>query len=112
MMILSLSNHRRSLGLTKATFDGTYASLTAEGMISIKVRIAVTPGAALYLERRWAGVCEKVLTLKTYSTTKSLFGRDRNGSTIGPLGAGTVDQALFQAKCKFQRIRGIDERRI
>lgn len=60
--LIALKSQGVALGLTRATFEGTYASLTAEGMISIRVRIAVTPGATLYLERRWAGVCEKVLT--------------------------------------------------
>jgi hypothetical protein len=60
--LVSLKNQGVTLGLVEGSFVGAYASLTAEGTISIKVRIAVTPGATLYLEHRWAGVCEKVPT--------------------------------------------------
>ncbi|MEW5796977.1 MAG: hypothetical protein AB1772_11535 [Candidatus Zixiibacteriota bacterium] len=51
-----------SLGLANATFAGTYLSLATRGTLSIRVRIAVTPGATLFLERRFPGVCEKVET--------------------------------------------------
>ena len=60
--LLALKSQGVSLGLTKGTFGGEYASLAAEGTVSIRVKIAVTPGATLFLERRWAGVCEKVPT--------------------------------------------------
>jgi hypothetical protein len=60
--LVSLKNQGVTLGLVNGSFVGAYASLTAEGTVSIKVKISVTPGATLYLEHRWAGICEKVPT--------------------------------------------------
>ena len=60
--LIALKSQGVALGLTGGSFTGEYASLAAEGTVSIKVSIAVTPGATLFLERRWAGVCEKVPT--------------------------------------------------
>lgn len=60
--LVSLKTQGVTLGLTNGSFVGAYASLTSEGTVSIKVKISVTPGATLYLEHRWAGVCEKVPT--------------------------------------------------
>ena len=60
--LVSLKTQGVTLGLTKGSFTGAYASLAAEGTVSIKIKISVTPGTILYLEHRWAGVCEKVPT--------------------------------------------------
>jgi hypothetical protein len=58
--LLALENDGVSLGLTAGEFTGTYSNLTSQGTLSVRVKISVTPGAALYLERRFSGVCEKV----------------------------------------------------
>ena len=60
--LVSLKTQGVALGLTKGSFTGAYANLTSEGTIAIRVKIAVTPGAVLFLEHRWAGVCEQVPT--------------------------------------------------
>ena len=60
--LLGLERDGISLGLAKGSFVGTYLSLATKGTLSIRVRIAVTPGASLFVERRFPGVCEKVAT--------------------------------------------------
>lgn len=60
--LLALDNNGVTLGLRRGSLTAEYIGLTAEGTISIKIRIAVTPGATLYVERRWTGICEKVTT--------------------------------------------------
>jgi len=62
--LMALESEGVSLGLTYGAFGGTYTGLSAVGTVSIRVRIAVTPGATLYVEHRWPGVCEKVATPK------------------------------------------------
>lgn len=60
--LMALKVEGISLGLTSSSFAGSYTSLAAQGSLSIRIRIAVTPGASLYVERRYPGVCEKVAT--------------------------------------------------
>ena len=60
--LLALESDGVTLGLTSASFNGTYSNLASEGTLSVRVKIAVTPGATLFLERRFSGVCEKVTT--------------------------------------------------
>jgi len=60
--LLTLKNDGVTLGLTSGVFNGTYSNLTSQGTLSIRIKIAVTPGSVLFLERRFSGVCEKVST--------------------------------------------------
>ncbi|RKX25733.1 MAG: hypothetical protein DRP45_05260, partial [Candidatus Zixiibacteriota bacterium] len=60
--LLALEKYGVTLGLKHGSVSTTYQALIAEGRISIKVRIAVTPHATLYVEHRYIGVCEKVKT--------------------------------------------------
>jgi hypothetical protein len=47
--LLALENDGVSLGLTAGEFTGTYSNLTSQGTLSVRVKISVTPGAALYI---------------------------------------------------------------
>jgi hypothetical protein len=60
--LMSLEAEGITLGVQYAALEATYLGLTAEGSISVRVQISVTPGATLYVERRWPGICEKVET--------------------------------------------------
>ena len=60
--LLALKVEGISLGLTRGSFAGTYTSLASQGSLSIRIRIAVTPGTSLFVERRYPGVCERVAT--------------------------------------------------
>ena len=60
--LLALENDGVSLGLAVGEFSGTYSNLASQGTLSVRVKISVSPGATLYLERRFSGVCEKVPT--------------------------------------------------
>ena len=61
--LLALEREGVMLGLKTGSLTTEYVGLTAEGTISISVHIAVTPGATLFLERRWKGICEQVKTV-------------------------------------------------
>jgi hypothetical protein len=60
--LMALENEGISLGLTSGTFTGIYTNLTSQGTLSVRIKISVTGGATLYLERRFPGVCEEVAT--------------------------------------------------
>jgi len=61
--LLSLEQHGVTLGLKTGSLTAEYVGLTAEGTVSINVHIAITPGATLFLERRWESICEQVKTV-------------------------------------------------
>ncbi len=60
--LLALEREGVTLGLKTSSIVADYVGLTSEGSISITVHISVTPGATLFLERRWEGICERVKT--------------------------------------------------
>jgi len=60
--LLTLEQSGVTLGLKTGSFTAEYIGLTSEGSVSVNVRIAVTPGATLFLERRWESICEQVKT--------------------------------------------------
>lgn len=58
--LLALKADGVTLGLHNSSLSAGYLGLAAEGSISVKVKIVVSPGATLYVERRWEGICEPV----------------------------------------------------
>lgn len=60
--LVALEQEGVTLGLKTGSIVANYVGLTSEGSISVTVHISVTPGATLFLERRWEAICEKVKT--------------------------------------------------
>jgi len=58
--LLQLRKDNVTLGLEFGTVYASYSALGNEGLISTWVRIAVTPGAQLFLERKQIGACDTV----------------------------------------------------
>lgn len=60
--LLALERQGVTLGLKASSIMANYVGLTSESSVTITVHITVTPGATLFLERRWAGICKQVKT--------------------------------------------------